>query len=128
MTGPTSLEGPSPRVTDDVSRHLGWCLQRLSELGHAYGDMDAHDLLWKGCTLSGVDVAARQWLLHLTTKLLKGPFKHAERTLVGLPREWYDHKTSGTTGSSSGATGSHYVASRSNSGTTGSSFSAAGPS
>jgi len=37
------------RVADDESRHLSWCLQRLEELGHEYGDMDAHDMLWLGC-------------------------------------------------------------------------------
>ncbi|GLC43664.1 hypothetical protein PLESTM_001501600 [Pleodorina starrii] len=47
------------RVADDESRHLGWCLQRLGELGHGYGDMDAHDLLWQGCRLSAVDLGAR---------------------------------------------------------------------
>ncbi|EFJ49236.1 hypothetical protein VOLCADRAFT_104455 [Volvox carteri f. nagariensis] len=47
------------RVADDESRHLGWCLQRLGELGHRYGDMDAHDLLWQGCRASAVDVGAR---------------------------------------------------------------------
>jgi len=47
------------RVADDESRHLGWCLQRLSELGHAYGDMPAHDLLWQGAQASAHDVIAR---------------------------------------------------------------------
>lgn len=36
------------RVADEESRHYGWCHQRLAELGHTYGDMDAHDLLWQG--------------------------------------------------------------------------------
>lgn len=36
------------RVADDESRHFGWCVQRLGELGYAYGDMPAHDLLWEG--------------------------------------------------------------------------------
>lgn len=56
-----------PSVADDESRHLGWCLQRMAELGCAYGDMDAHDLLWQGCSLSSGDVAARlvyTWLIH----------------------------------------------------------------
>ncbi|GIL60866.1 hypothetical protein Vafri_15382 [Volvox africanus] len=47
------------RVADDESRHLGWCLQRMEELGHSYGDMDAHDLLWQGCRASAVDLGAR---------------------------------------------------------------------
>ena len=32
----------------------------------------------------------RRWLLHLNPDLLKGPFQHSERNLVGLPRDWYD--------------------------------------
>ena len=40
------------RVADDESRHLGWCLQRLEELGSAYGDMVAHSILWDGATAS----------------------------------------------------------------------------
>ncbi len=32
----------------------------------------------------------RRWLLHLNPDLLKGPFNHSERALVGLPRPWYD--------------------------------------
>lgn len=40
------------RVADDESRHLSWCLQRLGELGHAYGDMVAHNMLWEGAEAS----------------------------------------------------------------------------
>lgn len=40
------------RVADDESRHLGWCLQRLEELGYAYGDMVAHSILWEGAQAS----------------------------------------------------------------------------
>jgi hypothetical protein len=40
------------QVADDEARHLGWCLQRLQELGADYGDMVAHDLLWEGCAMS----------------------------------------------------------------------------
>ena len=47
------------RVADDESRHLGWCLQRLRELGCSYGDMVAHDLLWEGAALSALDINAR---------------------------------------------------------------------
>ena len=32
----------------------------------------------------------RRWLLQLNPDLLKGPFNHAERAEVRLPREWYD--------------------------------------
>ena len=47
------------RVADDESRHLGWCLQRMEELGHAYGDMPAHNLLWEGAQMSSDDLSAR---------------------------------------------------------------------
>lgn len=40
------------RVADDESRHLSWCLQRLQELGYAYGDMVAHSILWDGALAS----------------------------------------------------------------------------
>ena len=40
------------RVADDESRHLSWCLQRLEELGFAYGDMVAHSILWEGAQAS----------------------------------------------------------------------------
>ncbi|GAQ81095.1 hypothetical protein KFL_000700310, partial [Klebsormidium nitens] len=46
-------------VADDESRHLGWVLQRLAELGHAYGDMPAHDLLWRDALKTSGDVTAR---------------------------------------------------------------------
>jgi len=40
------------RIADDESRHFGWCAQRLRELGHEYGCMPAHDLLWQGAQRS----------------------------------------------------------------------------
>jgi uncharacterized ferritin-like protein (DUF455 family) len=49
----------SCRVADDESRHLGWCLQRLEELGYSYGCMPAHNLLWEGCQLSSGDIRDR---------------------------------------------------------------------
>jgi uncharacterized ferritin-like protein (DUF455 family) len=33
-------------VADDESRHFGLLAARLAELGHAYGDFDAHNGLW----------------------------------------------------------------------------------
>ncbi|XP_059450242.1 uncharacterized protein LOC132181168 [Corylus avellana] len=46
-------------VADDESRHFAWCSQRLSELGFKYGDMPAHNLLWRECEKSSDNVAAR---------------------------------------------------------------------
>ena len=40
------------RVADDESRHLGWCLQRLAEMGVSYGDIPAHSMLWEGAQKS----------------------------------------------------------------------------
>ncbi|XP_059663226.1 uncharacterized protein LOC132308941 [Cornus florida] len=46
-------------VADDESRHFAWCSQRLAELGFGYGDMPAHNLLWRECEKSSDKVAAR---------------------------------------------------------------------
>ncbi|XAR49560.1 hypothetical protein NMG60_11032807 [Bertholletia excelsa] len=46
-------------VADDESRHFSWCSQRLAELGFSYGDMPAHNLLWRECEKSSDSVAAR---------------------------------------------------------------------
>ncbi|PNX97659.1 hypothetical protein L195_g020892, partial [Trifolium pratense] len=46
-------------VADDESRHFSWCSQRLAELGFKYGDMPAHNLLWRECERSSDNVAAR---------------------------------------------------------------------
>ena len=39
-------------VAEDESRHFGWRMQRLEELGYAYGDMVAHGMLWDGALAS----------------------------------------------------------------------------
>ncbi|XP_052726951.1 uncharacterized protein LOC108333083 isoform X2 [Vigna angularis] len=46
-------------VADDESRHFSWCSQRLAELGFKYGDMPAHNILWRECEKSSDNVAAR---------------------------------------------------------------------
>lgn len=35
------------RVADDEARHFTWLADRLGDLGHAYGDFDAHNGLWE---------------------------------------------------------------------------------
>ncbi len=146
-------------MADDESRHLSWCLQRLEELGHEYGELPSHNLLWEGAQMSSGDLGARlaivpmsqeargldagprlverltghgdgrsaaivaaiaseerahvavgvawfsgvcsaldvpgaqtyrRWLACLCPDLLKGPFNHASRAEVGMPRDWYD--------------------------------------
>ncbi|CAK9179066.1 unnamed protein product [Ilex paraguariensis] len=47
------------QVADDESRHFAWCSQRLGELGFCYGDMPAHNLLWRECEKSSDNVAVR---------------------------------------------------------------------
>lgn len=56
---PAGFYADFARVADDEARHFGWCCQRLAELGHSYGDMVAHDLLWQGCEISAGDLTAR---------------------------------------------------------------------
>ncbi|TKY48920.1 hypothetical protein E2542_SST26343 [Spatholobus suberectus] len=51
--------GDFAHVADDESRHFSWCAQRLAELGFKYGDMPAHNLLWRECEKSSDNVAAR---------------------------------------------------------------------
>ena len=85
------------RVADDESRHLGWCLQRLGELGHAYGDMPAHNLLWEGAQMSAGDLNARcgamtrerrrrrcRWKVS-PRRCLKGNLKFCMRRLAIIP-------------------------------------------
>ena len=69
---PTEFYADFARVADDESRHLGWCLQRLAELGHAYGDMDAHNLLWEGAQATSDDVTARLALVPCVQVCIKG--------------------------------------------------------
>ena len=47
------------KVADDESRHLGWCLQRLQEMGVAYGDIPAHNVLWEGAQSTSNSLPAR---------------------------------------------------------------------
>jgi len=47
------------RVADDESRHLGWCLQRLGEMGVRYGDIPAHNVLWEGAESTAGSLPAR---------------------------------------------------------------------
>jgi hypothetical protein len=53
------------RVADEESRHFGWCYQRLTELGAAYGDMPAHDLLLQGAAAAEDDLAGRLSVVNL---------------------------------------------------------------
>ena len=46
-------------VADDESRHFGWCVQRMAECGHGYGDMVAHEMLWDSAIKSNSDLSAR---------------------------------------------------------------------
>ncbi|KAK9922700.1 hypothetical protein M0R45_031152 [Rubus argutus] len=59
LVHPKKLPAPKNSVADDESRHFSWCSQRLAELGFNYGDMPAHNLLWRECEKSSENVAAR---------------------------------------------------------------------
>jgi len=63
---PPAFYADFAHVADDESRHLGWCLQRLEELGYSYGDMVAHDLLWEGAELSSGDVSWRMCVVPMS--------------------------------------------------------------
>lgn len=78
------------RVADDESRHFAWCTQRLSELGFRYGDMPAHNMLWRECQKSSDDVSARLAAIPLVQEargLDAGP--RLVKKLVGFG----DHRT-----------------------------------
>ena len=47
------------RVADDEARHFLMVADRLVELGAAYGDLPAHDGLWKAAQATAHDAAAR---------------------------------------------------------------------
>ena len=42
-----------------LTRHLGWCLQRLGEMGVRYGDIAAHNVLWEGAEATASSLPAR---------------------------------------------------------------------
>ncbi|XP_020595901.1 uncharacterized protein LOC110035911 isoform X2 [Phalaenopsis equestris] len=78
-------------VADDESRHFEWCSQRLNELGFSYGDMPAHNFLWRECNKSSGDVAARLTVIPLVQEargLDAGP--RLVQKLIGFG----DHRTS----------------------------------
>ena len=56
---PTEFFADFAKVADDESRHLGWCLQRLGEMGVRYGDIPAHNVLWEGAKATSSSLPAR---------------------------------------------------------------------
>jgi uncharacterized ferritin-like protein (DUF455 family) len=50
-------------VAVDEARHFGMLVQRLAELGHAYGDFDAHDGLWDMAAKTADSCLARMALV-----------------------------------------------------------------
>ncbi|OMO93859.1 hypothetical protein CCACVL1_06320 [Corchorus capsularis] len=78
-------------VADDESRHFAWCSQRLAEIGFNYGDMPAHNLLWRECEKSSDSVAGRLAAIPLVQEargLDAGP--RLVQKMVGFG----DHRTS----------------------------------
>lgn len=51
------------RVADDEARHFAMLRSRLRELGHDYGDFDAHDGLWEMAAKTADDWIARMALV-----------------------------------------------------------------
>lgn len=78
------------RLADDEARHLEWCLQRMGELGYAYGCMPAHNLLWEGAAASAHDLGARLAIVPMSQEArgLDAGQRLAQR-LVG----WGDNRT-----------------------------------
>ena len=54
------------RVAAEEAYHHGLLVDLLAELGHAYGDFDAHDNLWIMCTRTQDDIVARMALVPRT--------------------------------------------------------------
>ena len=50
-------------VAVDEARHFGWLAARLADLGHAYGDFDAHDGLWDMAVRTAESCLARMALV-----------------------------------------------------------------
>ncbi|MBN8728153.1 MAG: ferritin-like domain-containing protein [Xanthomonadales bacterium] len=50
-------------VAVDEARHFGWLERRLAELGHAYGDFDAHNGLWEMAARTADSCLARMALV-----------------------------------------------------------------
>ena len=61
----------------------GWCSQRLAELGHAYGDMPAHSILWQGAQASAGDIGARLAIVPLGAEA-RGLDAGASRRLLAV--------------------------------------------
>jgi uncharacterized ferritin-like protein (DUF455 family) len=82
------------RVAAEEACHYALLAQLLAEMGHAYGDFDAHDGLWGMCEKTQGDVLARMALVPRTLeargldatpqiqdKLRRVPTAHAQRAV-----------------------------------------------
>ena len=54
------------RVAAEEAHHFSLLREHLADLGHAYGDFDAHDNLWAMCERTAGDVVARMALVPRT--------------------------------------------------------------
>lgn len=50
-------------VAADEARHFGWLQNRLADMGHAYGDFDAHNGLWEMAEKTADNVMVRMALV-----------------------------------------------------------------
>ena len=60
---PREFYGDWIRVADEEARHFGLLRARLLELGHDYGDFDAHNGLWEMARKTSTDVLVRMALV-----------------------------------------------------------------
>jgi uncharacterized ferritin-like protein (DUF455 family) len=60
---PEAYYGDWVQVAADEARHFGLLAARLAELGHAYGDFDAHDGLWDMAVRTAGSCLARMALV-----------------------------------------------------------------
>ena len=76
------------RVAHEESQHFGLLHQLLLDMGHRYGDFDAHDGLWEMCDKTRDDITARMALVPRTLEargLDATPLIQARLRKVGTP-------------------------------------------
>lgn len=76
------------RVAFEESQHFEMLHAQLQQLGHRYGDFDAHDGLWEMCEKTATDITARMALVPRTLEargLDATPLIQARLRKVGTP-------------------------------------------
>ena len=76
------------RVAHEESQHFNMLHQQLQDMGHRYGDFEAHDGLWEMCEKTAGDITARMALVPRTLEargLDATPLIQARLRKVGTP-------------------------------------------